>query len=57
MSQIENKNRKYVETIFFDMREYFEISVFEISRVDYIFEFEPLEDDIFTKLRSDSSLL
>ena len=57
MSQIENKNRKYVETIFFDMREYFEISVLEISRVDYIFEFEPLEDDIFTKLRSDSSLL
>ena len=31
-----NLNRKCVKTIFFDIREYFEMSVFEISRVESI---------------------
>ena len=31
------KNRKCIRTIFFDIREYIEISMFEISRFDWIF--------------------
>ena len=30
------KKRKSVQIIFFDIRGYFEISVFEISRADYM---------------------
>ena len=30
------KNRMCVQTIFFDIRDYFEISVFEKKRVNYI---------------------
>ena len=29
------KYKKYVQTIFFDIRGYFEISLFEISRVEF----------------------
>ena len=30
------KYKKYVQTIFFDIRGYFEISLFEISRVEWL---------------------
>ena len=47
---------KCVETIFFDIFGYFEIPVFEITKVNsisfYIFRWLPLKGPMFTNLRS-----